>query len=204
MTRELPNPHSAFSLLPSPHDALLLVSFGGPEGPDEVGPFLERVAQGRKIPAERLEEVAHHYELFGGLSPLNAENRALLAALIAELNAHGPRLAVYWGNRHGHPLLSDTVQQMAEDGVRRALAFVTSVFGSYPSCRQYREDIEQARQDVGPLAPTIDKLRLSYNHPGFIEAAADRVEAAVAKLPLERREAARLVFTAHGIPTAMA
>ncbi len=195
---------SGFGLRASPYDALLLVSFGGPEGPDEVMPFLEKVAAGKEIPPERLREIAGHYELFGGQSPINAQNRALLAALIAELNAHGPPLPVYWGNRHWHPLLADAVRQMAADGVRHALAFVTSAFGSYPGCRQYLEDIERARQQVGPDAPRIDKLRLFFNHPGFIEAAAERVGAAWGEVPAERRAAARLIFTAHSIPTAMA
>ncbi|MEN6451141.1 MAG: ferrochelatase, partial [Thermoguttaceae bacterium] len=176
---------------PPSYDALLLVSFGGPEHSDDVTPFLEHVAAGRRIPPERLHEVAQHYELFGGVSPINAQSHALLAAVIAELNAGGlplssphpqplsqtergvvagPPLTVYWGNRHWHPFLEDTVRQMADDGVRRALALATSAFGSYPGCRQYREDIERARQAVGPAAPPIDKLRLFYNHPGFVEA----------------------------------
>jgi ferrochelatase len=167
-------------------------------------PFLERVAGGKGIPPERLREVARHYEFFGGLSPINAQNRALLTALLDELNAHGPPLPVYWGNRHWHPLLGDTVRQMAEDGVRHALAFVTSAFGSYSGCRQYLEDIQRARQEVGPTAPRIDKLRLCYNHPGFIEATAGRVETALNEIPAERRPSARLIFTAHSIPTAMA
>ena len=148
--------------------------------------------------------VARQYESFGGYSPANDQNRALLAALIGELNAHGPQLPVYWGNRNWHPLLADAVGQMAEDGVHHALAFVTSAFGSYPTCRQYLEDIEQARPAVGPDAPTIDKLRLFYNHPGFIEATAERVVEALGEVPPERRERARLIYTAHSIPAAMA
>jgi ferrochelatase len=187
-----------------PYDAFLLVSFGGPEGPDDVMPFLENVTRGRSIPAERLREVAEHYELFGGESPINAQNRALLAAITAELNARGPHLAVYWGNRNWHPMLSDTVREMAADGVRRALAFVTSAFGSYSSCRQYLEDIQRAREAAGPEAPVIDKLRLFYNHPGFIEAMGDRVGRALRSLDEARRAAATLLFTAHSIPQAMA
>ena len=141
--------------------------------------------------------------MLGGVSPINAENRALLAALVDELNAHGPPLSVYWGNRHWHPLLADTLRQMTEDGVRHALAFVTSAFGSYPGCRQYVEDIERARREVGPGAPPIDKLRLFFNHPGFIEATAERVAAALSEIPVEKRSAARLLFTAHSIPVAM-
>ncbi len=202
-----PIPHpSSLILHPSsfPYDAFLLVSFGGPEGPDDVMPFLNRVACGKGVPPERLREIARHYDLLGGLSPINAQNRALLAALIAELSAHGPPLAVYWGNRHWHPLLGDAVRQMADDGVRHALAFVTSAFGSHPGCRQYLDDIERARQETGPTAPPIDKLRLFYNHPGFIEATAARVEAALDEIPAGRRGAARLILTAHSIPTAMA
>jgi ferrochelatase len=169
-----------------------------------VRPFLENVVRGKNVPAARLEAVARHYELFGGVSPVNAQMRALLVALVGELNARGPHLAVYWGNRNWHPLLSDTVRQMAEDGVRRAVAFVTSAFGSYPSCRQYLEDIERARQEAGTAAPEIDKLRLFYNHPGFIEAMSDRARAAFDQIPPERRAAARLLFSAHSIPLVMA
>ena len=198
------NPPSALRPPPSPYDALLLVSFGGPEGPDDVMPFLENVVRGKDVPRERLLEVARQYESFGGYSPANDESRALLAALVGELNAHGPPLPVYWGNRNWHPLLADAVGQMAEDGVHHALAFVTSAFGSYPTCRQYLEDIEQARQAVGPDAPKIDKLRLFYNHPGFIEATAERVVEAFGEIPPERRDRARLIYTAHSIPAAMA
>lgn len=186
------------------YDALLLVSFGGPEGPDEVVPFLEKVVRGRSVPAERLQEVARHYDHFGGVSPINVQNRALLAALIAELNTAGPPLAVYWGNQHWHPLLEDAVRQMAEDGITRAMAFCTSAFGSYPGCRQYREDIERARKAVGEGAPSIEKLRLFYNHPGFIEATAERVAAALAEIPADRHSACAMVFTAHSLPLSMA
>ena len=181
-----------------------MVSFGGPEGPDDVMPFLENVVRGKDVPRERLLAVARQYESFGGCSPANDQSRALLAALIGELNAHGPQLPVYWGNRNWHPLLADAVGQMAEDEVHHGLAFVTSAFGSYPTCRQYLEDIEQARAAVGPDAPTIDKLRLFYNHPGFIEATAERVVEALEEIPPERRDRSRLIFTAHSIPAAMA
>jgi ferrochelatase len=195
---------SSLILYPSsrPYDALLLVSFGGPEQPDDVLPFLENVTRGRNVPRERLLEVAEHYRAFGGRSPINDLNRQLVAALKVELQQAGLRLPVYWGNRNWHPLLADTVRQMAADGVRRALAFVTSAFGSYPGCRQYLEDLAQARDAVGPTAPAIDKLRLFYNHPGFIEALADRVTAATAELSADEPWA--LVFTAHSIPTTMA
>ena len=194
---------SPFILHPS-FDAVLIVSFGGPEGPDDVLPFLENVTRGRNIPRDRLLEVAQHYERFGGVSPLNAEIRALLAKLLRELNAHGPHLPVYWGNRNWHPLLTDVVQQMADDGIRHALAFVTSAFGSYSSCRQYREDIARARQEVGDEAPQIDVIRRFYNHPGFIEAVVDRVRAALGELTEDRSRKAPLIFTAHSIPVAMA
>lgn len=187
-----------------PYDAVLLVSFGGPDKPEDVEPFLENVLRGTKVPRQRLLEVAAHYEHFGGVSPANAQTAALLGALVAELNAHGPHLPVYWGNRNWHPLLVDTLSQMAEDGVARAAAFVTSAFGSYSSCRRYLEDIQRAREAVGPGAPQVDKLRLFYNHPGFIEPTVERVTAALAEVPQERREAAPVLYSAHSIPLAMA
>jgi len=187
-----------------PYDGLIVISFGGPEKPEDVAPFLENVLRGKRVPDERVREVAGHYEMFGGVSPINAQNRALLAALVAELNAHGPHLPVYWGNRNWHPLLLDTLQEMADDGVRSALAFVTSAFASYAGCRQYLEDIEHARDKVGARAPNIDKLRLFYNHPGFIETMAARLGTALAVVPAERRAATAIVFTAHSIPVAMA
>lgn len=187
-----------------PYDAVFLVSFGGPERPDDVLPFLENVLRGANIPKPRVLQVAKRYELFGGVSPASGQCRALLAALVTELNTHGPRLPVYWGNRNWHPLLADTLRQMADDGICRALAFVTSPFGSFSGCRQYREDIQRAREAVGAGAPEVDKLRLFYNHPGFIEPMAQRVEAALEELPVERRGDARLLFTAHSLPKAMA
>jgi ferrochelatase len=190
--------------MPPVYDAILIVSFGGPERMDDVIPFLENVLRGKHVPRERMLEVAHHYEQFGGVSPLNAQNRALIANLVTELNAHGPQLPVYWGNRNWHPLLADTLRQMADDGIRRALAFVTSAYSSYSGCRQYLEDIERARQQVGPEAPQVDKLRAFYNHPGFIGPTVERVRAALDEIPAERRDAARLIFTAHSIPQAMA
>lgn len=167
-------------------------------------PFLEHVVQGKRVPRERLVDVAEHYEWFGGVSPINAQNRALLAALLAHLNEHGPQLPVYWGNRHWHPFLADTLQEMADDGVRRALCFVTSAFSSYSGCRQYLEDIQQAREAVGASAPEVDKIRLFYNHPGFIQAIADRVGAALAQVPEDRRPAAEVIYTAHSLPLSMA
>jgi protoporphyrin/coproporphyrin ferrochelatase len=186
------------------YDAILMVSFGGPEEPADVLPFLENVLRGRHVPRERMLEVAEHYHHFGGKSPINSQMRELIAALEAELEARGPRLPVYWGNRNWHPLLADTIGRMRAAGVRRALAFVMSAYGSYSGCRQYLEDISKAREAAGPGAPEIDKLRVFYNHPGFIEPMAERVRDAAAQIPEERRSAAALVFTAHSIPLAMA
>jgi ferrochelatase len=193
--------------MPKDYDALVVISFGGPDGPDEVIPFLENVLRGRNVPRERMLEVAEHYYQFGGRSPINDQNRALIAALEKELAAHGPRLPIYFGNRNWHPLLVDTVRQMAVNGVRRALAFVTSAYSSYSSCRQYLENIEVARQQVeaeGRQAPQIDKLRVFFNHPGFIEPMIENTLAALAQIPSDWRDAALLVFTAHSIPQAMA
>ena len=188
----------------SPYDAVLLVSFGGPEKPGDVLPFLENVVRGKNVPRKRLLEAAAHYQPFDGASPINAQNRALLAALLNELNAHGPTLPVYWGNRNWHPFLADTLGQMAHDGVQHALAFVTSAFSSYSGCRQYLEDIRRARNEVGPRAPNVDKLRVFYNHPGFIEAMAQRLTGALQQIPTQRRPAARIVYTAHSLPLTMA
>jgi ferrochelatase len=187
-----------------PYDAFLLVSFGGPEAPGDVMPFLRNVTRGRRIPAERLAEVAQHYDAFGGVSPINQQCRDLLAAVAKDFAAGGLSLPIYWGNRNWDPLLADTVRAMAADGVRHALAFVTSAYGSYSSCRQYLEDIEQARAEAGPGAPRIDKIRHYFNHPGFVEPLADSTLAAIGRLPQELRAGAHLVFTAHSIPQAMA
>ncbi|MEX0678610.1 MAG: ferrochelatase [Pirellulales bacterium] len=186
-----------------PYDAVLVVAFGGPEGPDDVLPFLENVVRGKNVPRARLLEVAEHYRQFGGKSPLAEQTRALVAALEAELDAHGPRLRVYWGNRNWHPLLAETMAEMARDGVGRALAFLTSAYSSYSSCRQYLEDIERARQSVGPAAPMVDKLRSYYNHPGFIGPMTERLREALAQIAPPRRDAARVIYTAHSIPQAM-
>jgi protoporphyrin/coproporphyrin ferrochelatase len=186
------------------YDALLVVSFGGPEGPDDVLPFLENVLRGRNVPRERMLEVAEHYQHFGGISPINAQNRALIAALEQELAAARIGLPIYFGNRNWHPLLPDTLRQMKEGGVRRALAFFTSAFSSYSGCRQYRENIAAAQAEVGQGAPQIDKLRMFYNHPGFIEPMIERVRDALAQIPAERRAEAELLFSAHSIPLAMA
>jgi protoporphyrin/coproporphyrin ferrochelatase len=186
------------------YDAFLLVSFGGPEGPGDVMPFLANVTRGRNVPPERLARVAEHYCAFGGVSPINQQCRDLLAAVRADFAASGLALPLYWGNRNWTPYLADTVQAMAQDGVRQAVAFVTSAYSSYSSCRQYLEDIDQARAAVGPRAPRIDKVRRFFNHPGFIEPFAGHVNAALATLPAEVRDDAHLVFTAHSIPLAMA
>jgi protoporphyrin/coproporphyrin ferrochelatase len=184
------------------YDALLLVSFGGPEGMDDVIPFLENVLRGRNVPRERMLQVAHHYEMFGGVSPINQQNRNLIAALEKELADNGPTLPIYWGNRNWHPLLPDTLAQMTHDGVKNALAFVTSAYSSYSSCRQYRQNISDAQAAVGPDAPRVEKLRVFYNHPLFIEANVDHIRAALAQL--EDTTSATLVFTAHSIPESMA
>ena len=189
---------------PPAYDAFLLVSFGGPEGPDDVIPFLENVTRGRGIPRERLAEVGKHYHLFGGVSPINQQCRELIAAIKARFGACGMDLPIYWGNRNWDPYLADTVRQMARDGVRRAIAFVTSAYSSYSSCRQYLDDIERARQRAGPGAPRIDKLRAYFNHPGFVEPLAESPRAALATLSAAVRDHACLVFTAHSLPTAMA
>ncbi len=198
------------------YDAVLIVSFGGPEGPNEVIPFLETVLRGRNIPRERLLEVAEHYQHFGGVSPINAQNRALAEALRAELKQHGPNLPVYIGNRNWHPFLADTLRQMKADGVRNALGFFTSAYSSYSGCRQYLENIAAAQAEVardpplplgevrGEGAPQVDKLRAYFNHPGFIEPMIERTAAALNQIPAARRTAAKLVFTAHSIPQAMA
>lgn len=187
-----------------PYDAFLLVSFGGPEGPDDVLPFLENVLRGRNVPRERMLEVADHYQHFGGVSPINQQCRALLSALETELAQHGPRLPIYWGNRNWHPMLADTLRKMQEDGVKRALALMTSAFSSYSGCRQYREDIQRAQTEVGDGAPQVDKLRVFYNHPGFVEPMRERVRAAIEQVPSQRHATTQLVFTAHSIPHAMA
>jgi len=186
------------------YDAVVLVSFGGPERPEDVLPFLANVTRGRGVPPERLAEVAEHYRQFGGVSPINQQCRDLLAALRADFAAHGIDLPIYWGNRNWHPLLPDTVATMRDDGVRRALAFVTSAYGGHSSCRQYLDDIAAARAAVGPEAPVIDKLRQFWDHPGFVQPHVDAVRAALDTLDRARRTSTRLVFTAHSIPTSMA
>jgi ferrochelatase len=188
----------------STYDAFLLVSFGGPEGPDDVIPFLEKVLRGRNVPRERMLQVAEHYQQFGGISPINEQNRQLIAALKKELAKQGPNFPVYWGNRNWHPLLTDTVRQMREDGIKNAVAFVTSAYSSYSSCRQYRENIEVARQLAGEGAPQIDKLRPFYNHPLFLQANVENIARALKQVPDDRLESSEIIFTAHSIPDSMA
>jgi len=186
------------------YDAILVVSFGGPESREDVIPFLENVLRGRNVPRERMLAVAEHYYHFGGKSPINQQTRELISALEAELTEHGPKLTVYWGNRNWHPMLADTVRHMKQDGICNALAFVTSAYSSYSGCRQYREDISRAQTEVGAGAPEIDKVRAFYNHPGFIEATESRLRDALREVPAGARESIEVVYTAHSIPMSMA
>jgi protoporphyrin/coproporphyrin ferrochelatase len=188
------------------YDAFLLVSFGGPEGPDDVIPFLRNVTAGRNVPIERLEQVAEHYYHFGGVSPINQQCRDLIAAVEKDFAARGVGLPVYWGNRNWDPYLAGTMAEMADAGISRALAFVTSAYSSFSSCRQYLGDIEAARQQVGQRAPRVDKLRQYFNHPGFISSFAAAAAEAVDSLQGESLPAGDfdLIFTAHSIPVSMA
>ncbi len=186
------------------YDAILVVSFGGPESREDVIPFLENVLRGRNVPRERMLAVAEHYYHFDGKSPINQQTRELIAALKRELSQHGPKLPVYWGNRNWHPMLPDTLRQMKQDGIRRALAFVTSAYSSYSGCRQYREDIARAQSEVGEAAPEVDKVRAFFNHPGFIEATEERLREALAQLSEESRQNVQIVYVAHSIPLSMA
>ena len=188
---------------PSPYEALLLVSFGGPEKPDDVVPFLENVTRGRGIPRERLEEVGEHYFLFGGRSPINDQNRELIAAIEEDFASNGIDLPVYWGNRNWDPYLTDALRRMEADGIKRAACLVTSAYSSYSGCRQYRENLADAVAETGPGAPTLDKLRHYFNHPGFVEPNVDATLAALADLGDRVRHDARLLFVTHSIPTSM-
>ena len=194
---------------PLPYDAVLLLSFGGPEKPEDVVPFLENVTRGRGIPRERLEEVGEHYHLFGGRSPINDQNRELLAAIREDFAGAGLDLPVYWGNRNWHPFLADTVREMSKEGVRRVAVLPTSAYSSYSSCRQYRENLADAVAEVGAElgeenVPRMDRLRQYFDHPGFVEPVVDATLTALAELPDAVREEARLVFVTHSVPTAMA
>ena len=186
------------------YDAILVVSFGGPESKEDVIPFLENVLRGRNVPRERLLTVAEHYYQFEGKSPINQQTRELIAALEVELQRHGPKLPIYWGNRNWHPLLPETLRKMQQDGIRRALAFVTSAYSSYSGCRQYREDIARAQGEVGPDAPEVEKLRQFFNHPEYIEATVERVRDALHAVPADARENVQIVYLAHSIPVSMA
>lgn len=181
------------------YDAILFVSFGAPEKPEEVLPFLRNVVRGRGVPDERLMEVAENYQMFGGRSPLNEQNKAIIAALeksLAEINLNLP---IYWGNRNWHPFLTEAIGEMKRDGIKRALAFVTSAYSSYSGCRQYRENIETAKKEAEATEIEIHKIRAFYNHPLFIEANAENLQKALDKLGN-----AEIVFTAHSLPLAMA
>lgn len=192
---------------PAPYDALLLLSFGGPEGPDDVVPFLENVTRGRGIPTERLKEVGQHYFLFGGVSPINDQNRALLDALRKDFAEHGLELPVHWGNRNWTPYLTDTLREMVQDGHRRIAVLATSAYASYSGCRQYRENLADALATLeaeGLELPRVDKLRHYFNHPGFVRPMIDGVLKSLADLPEKLRAGARLAFTTHSIPTSAA
>lgn len=193
--------------LTAPYDALLLASFGGPDGPEDVMPFLRNVTAGKGIPDERLAEVAEHYHHFGGASPINGQNLALQRELVAELTRRGIDLPVLWGNRNWTPYTKDALAAAHADGARRVLALVTSAFASYSGCRQYREDFWSSLDDLGadlglpagehPLV--IDKVRPYFNHPGFVAANVDAVVEALAQVP----EDARVVFVTHSVPLTM-
>jgi ferrochelatase len=200
-------PDSAARPDAAPYDALLLLSFGGPEGPDDVVPFLENVTRGRGIPRERLKEVGRHYFLFGGVSPINAQNRELLDAIRKDFAEHGLDLPVYWGNRNWAPYLTDALREMSDAGHRRILVLATSAYASYSGCRQYRENLAASLAvlaEEGRAVPRVDKLRHYFNHPGFVEPMTDAVLTALAELPEDVRDGARLAFTTHSIPTASA
>ncbi|KAF0648747.1 ferrochelatase [Streptomyces fradiae ATCC 10745 = DSM 40063] len=192
---------------PSPYDALLLLSFGGPEGPDEVVPFLENVTRGRGIPKERLKEVGQHYFLFGGVSPINDQCRELLAALREDFAAAGLDLPVYWGNRNWAPYLTDTLREMVRDGRRRIAVLATSAYASYSGCRQYRENLADALAALeaeGLPLPKVDKLRHYFNHPGFVEPVVEGVLRSLGELDERVRDGAHLAFTTHSIPDSAA
>jgi protoporphyrin/coproporphyrin ferrochelatase len=190
--------------MPDSYDAILIVAFGGPERREDVLPFLENVVRGRNVPRARLLEVAAHYDHFGGVSPLNAQVRELITALRPELDQRGIDLPIYWGNRNWHPFLADALREMTQAGVRRGLALVLAAYSSYSSCRQYRENIEDARRLAGANAPAMHKVRVFYNHPAFIAANADRLREALERLPGAARHHAHIAYTAHSIPQSMA
>jgi protoporphyrin/coproporphyrin ferrochelatase len=190
--------------LSTAYDSILIVGFGGPERREDVIPFLENVTRGRNVPRERLLAVAEHYYHFGGKSPINDQVRELIAAIRPELKRRRIALPIAWGNRNWHPFLADTVRELADKGARRVLALVLAAYSSYSSCRQYLEDIERARAAVGPDAPAVDKIRVFFNHPGFIAANADHLREALEQIPPDRRAKTHVAFTAHSIPMSMA
>ena len=187
----------------SEYESLLLVSFGGPEKREDVMPFLRNVLKGRNVPEARMEEVAQHYYMFDGVSPINEQNKRLIRAIENDFAENGIKLPVYWGNRNWHPMLQDTLEQMKSDGIKRSLAFFTSGFSCYSGCRQYRENIIEARNAIGPDAPEVDKLRVFFNHPKFIETCAVRLKQAI-KETVSNWDQAVVLFTAHSIPDSMA
>jgi protoporphyrin/coproporphyrin ferrochelatase len=186
------------------YDAILIVSFGGPESHEDVIPFLENVLRGRNVPRERLLTVAEHYYHFDGKSPINDQIRELIAELSAELGEHKINLPIYWGNRNWHPFLPDTIRKMREDGIQRAIGFVTSAYSSYSGCRQYREDIARAQKEVGSGAPEVNKIRAFFNHPAFIEATVERVRDALREIPPATAHDVQIVYVAHSVPISMA
>ena len=186
------------------YDALLFVSFGGPEGREDVLPFLENVLRGKPVPRERMLEVAEHYYHFDGISPINGQNRDLIQAVKMELEDQQIQLPIYWGNRNWHPMLEDTLQEMQNDGVKRALVFITSAYSSYSGCRQYRENIEEAKSSLADGCIETDKIRVFYNHPGFVNTIADLLNESLNEFEESARENATILFTAHSIPDGMA
>ena len=186
------------------YDAILIVGFGGPEKRDDVIPFLENVLRGKNVPQERMLEVAEHYYQFDGISPINAQVRKLIDSLRTELDSNDISLPIHWGNRNWHPLLADTMQQMADEGIQHALALVLSAYSSYSSCRQYLENIQTARDAVGKDAPQIDKIRVFYNHPDFIAVNADHLRLALDQFSQQQRDTVHIAYTAHSIPCSMA
>ncbi len=187
----------------APYDALMLVSFGGPEKPEDVVPFLENVTRGRGIPRDRLEEVGEHYLLFGGKSPINDQNRAFIAAVEEDFRSSGLDIPIYWGNRNWDPYLADTLRQMKSDGIERVACLLTSAYSSYSGCRQYRENLADAVAEVGEGAPRLDRLRHYFNHPGFVEAMVDSTLAALAELGDSVRHDAHVLFVTHSVPLSM-
>ena len=187
----------------SEYESLLLVSFGGPEKREDVMPFLRNVLKGRNVPEARMEEVAQHYYMFDGVSPINEQNKRLIRAIENDFAENGIKLPVYWGNRNWHPMLQDTLEQMKSDGIKRSLAFFTSGFSCYSGCRQYRENIIEARNAIGPDAPEVDKLRVFFNHPKFVETCAVRLKQAIEET-VSNWDQAVVLFTAHSIPDSMA